>query len=47
MYVKNPLGGGKPEGEFMMMPGVSVLLSDANPASVKAYINAVLKCGEC
>lgn len=43
MYVKNLLGEAKPEGEFMMMFNVSVLLSDVNPASVKAYVNIVLK----
>lgn len=44
-YVKKLLAEVKPEGGFMVAPGVSELPGDANPASVKAYINAVLKHG--
>jgi len=44
-YVKNLLHEIKPEGGFMIAPGVSELPKDANPASVKAFINAVLKYG--
>lgn len=44
-YVKNLLHEIKPEGGFMIMPGIFELPADANPASVKAYINAVLKYG--
>ncbi|MEM0002168.1 MAG: uroporphyrinogen decarboxylase family protein [Desulfurococcaceae archaeon] len=44
-YVKNLLNEIKPEGGFMIAPGVSELPADVNPASVKAFINAVLKYG--
>ncbi|MEM1878262.1 MAG: uroporphyrinogen decarboxylase family protein [Desulfurococcaceae archaeon] len=44
-YVKNVLQMIKPEGGFMIAPGVAELPADVNPASVKAYINAVLKYG--
>ncbi|MEM4542178.1 MAG: uroporphyrinogen decarboxylase family protein, partial [Desulfurococcaceae archaeon] len=44
-YVKNILQKIKPEGGFMIAPGVAELPADVNPASVKAYINAVLKYG--
>uniref|UniRef100_A0A7C2VBF9 Uroporphyrinogen decarboxylase (URO-D) domain-containing protein n=1 Tax=Ignisphaera aggregans TaxID=334771 RepID=A0A7C2VBF9_9CREN len=44
-YVKNLLNQIKPEGGFVISPGVNELPKDTPPENVRAYINAVLKYG--
>lgn len=45
-YIKNLLNQIKPEGGFMLSPGVNELPAGTPIANVKAYINAALKYGE-
>jgi uroporphyrinogen-III decarboxylase len=44
-YIKNLLNKIKPEGGFMLSPGVNELPAGTSVANVRAYINAVLKYG--
>jgi len=44
-YIKNLMVKIKPEGGFILSPGVSELPADTPVANVRAYINAALKYG--